>query len=228
MRVLLFPAQPVWICTLAILALLGSLPIASAADVTLDGVPVTIELIEHQGNSQTAPDGRTVDVVGGTSISSSGAGRAKGNSYRVDIDVSLNMMEFYLDFSDTQNLTFYVFTCPTEFGTYTEVYRDTQTVTGHGADWYSSGCFAVNLTAGLHYILAVSWNGMMTYYYDSGDTQPTSFGAYTHGYATGYDPLPSSFESNMNDQAIYHQRLTTNAPTPVEQDTWGAVKALYR
>jgi hypothetical protein len=65
----------------------------------------------------------------------------------------------------------------------------------------------------------------MTYYYDTGDSLSTSFGAYVHGYASGHDPLPASFESASNDQAIYYQRLNTVENTALEMSTWGAIKA---
>jgi hypothetical protein len=144
------------------------------------------------------------------------------------MEVTLNEAEFWLNFSNTQTLTFYVFEAPQEFGTYFEVYRDSQEVTGSGAGWYSSGPIWVDLLENYHYIIAVSWTGTTTYYFGSGDTQDISFGAYTHGYATGTDPLPETIESTVNDQAIYHQRLTTDETVGVENATWGAVKALYR
>lgn len=172
-------------------------------------------------------DALAVDIVGDTSNSSSAAGRAKGNSYQVDMSVNLEEMEFWLSFTSTQTLTFYVFVCPQEFGTYTEVYRASESVTGSGAAWYSSGPVSIDLEEGYHYIIAVSWDGTLTYYYDTGDSQAVSFGYYTHGYATGYDPLPSSFESLSNDQAIYHQRLTT-VSLALSPGTWGGIKALMQ
>lgn len=214
----------------AVFALAVGAPAIQAVEVDafLDGQPVTLELTEVPQIPFTIEDGRTVDIVGDTSNMSTGTGRAKGNSYEVLTTVTLTEAEFYLQFSDTQMLTFYVFTCPTEFGTYTEVYRDMALVPGAGPGWYSSGEIAVEMTAGEHYIIAVSWDGTLSYFYGTGDYQGTSFGGYTHGYATGYDPLPASFESQTNDQAIYHQRLTTGAPTPPDHSTWGAVKSLFR
>ncbi len=191
----------------------------------VDGLPAVSENCDLSGTIIEKSDGTTIDIVGDTSNSSSGSGRAKGNSYQVDIDVVLNEAEFWLNFSDSQNLTYYVFDCPSEFGTYSEVYRDSEPVTGSGADWYSSGALSIDLNTGTHYIIAVSWDGYMTYYFGTGDEQTTSFGAYTHGYASGSDPLPSSFESTSNDQAIYHQRLTTEEAGALEMSTWGAIKA---
>lgn len=206
----------------------GLMPSGARADlVELDGSPVVLQPLDWPANT-SSEGGRTVDIVGDASNTATATGRAKGNAYRVDVEVVLTQAEFWLNFSGTQTLTYYVFDSPIEFGNYTEVYRDSQSVTGTGAAWYSTGPICIPLTAGRHYIIIVSWSGTLTYYYGTGDTQPTSFGAYVHGHATGYDPLPSSFPSTSNDQAIYYQRLTTGGASPAERSTWGDVKSLFR
>lgn len=215
-------------CAAFSLTVFTSIVQAGEVGTFIDGEPALMELVEVPAIPYTIEGGRTVDIVGETSNMSTGTGRAKGNSYEVLTTVTLTEAEFYLSFTSTQTLTFYVFTCPTEFGTYTEVYRDMALVQGAGEGWYSSGEIAVEMTAGEHYIIAVSWDGTLNYFYGTGDYQGTSFGGYTHGYATGYDPLPASFQSQSNDQAIYHQRLTTGGPTPPDHSTWGAVKGLFR
>lgn len=193
----------------------------------VDGFPAVIDNCDPAGTVIHGSDGRTVDIVGGASLSGSSTGRAKGNAYRIDMDITLTEAEFWLDFSDSQILTYYVFVCPSEFGTYSEVYRNSETVVGSGAGWYSSGPVSIDMDFGNHYIVIVSWDGNMTYYYDRGDSLSTSFGAYVHGYASGYDPLPASFESTSNDQAIYYQRLNTIENTALDRTTWGAIKAVH-
>jgi hypothetical protein len=220
--------RPVLILVVAAVLLTSSTCPADTVAARLDGTAVLIKLVDHPANTSIGTDGRTVDVVGGTTNPASADGRAKGNAYRIDVDTRLDEVEFWLSFTGTQTLTYYVFDSPVEFGTYTEVFRDSEMVGGTGAGWYSSGTLNIQLVAGRYYIIAVSWNGSMTYYYDTGDTQATSFGAHVHGYALGYDPLPSSFGSYANDQAIYHQRLMTTAITPVEESTWASIKALHR
>ena len=212
----------------AFLFVVSAVGLADPVEVMVDGSPVITESANLPATTEQGADGRTIDIVGDTSSSSSGDGLAKGNAYRLDVNVTLDEAEFWLNFSTTQVLIYYVFVSPVEFGTYTEVYRDTETVSGTGAGWYSTGDISVPLSAGNHYIIAVSWSGFMTYYYGVGDSQDTSFGAYVHGHATGVHPLPGSFQSTSNDHAIYHQRLTTTAITAVEESTWGAIKALYR
>jgi hypothetical protein len=219
------------ILLLVVLSLLLVIPTTGLADpvrVVIDGSPFAIELVNLPARTLEGDDGRTVDVVGGLDNMSSNTGRAKGNAYRVDISVTLDEVDFWLNYTGAQTLTFYVFTSPVEFGTYTEIYRDTEVIDGVGPSWYSTGMISVPLTAGGYYIIAVSWDGYMTYYYNTGDSQATSFGAEVFGYATGFNPLPSSFSATVNDQAIYYQRLMTTMVSPVEESTWGKVKALYR
>ncbi|MBN1297847.1 dockerin type I repeat-containing protein [bacterium] len=166
---------------------------------------------------------RVSDVVGGMEHPASGTAKAKGNAYRIDTAVTLDTAEFYLDFSDTQTLQYYVYESTVEFGTYNQIFTFSESVSGIGANWYSSGPIGIDLQAGMHYIVAVSWSGTTAYYYNSGDSQATSFGAHVHGYAVGIHPLPASFSSTSNDQAIYYQRITTNTgsatPTPVPTPT---------
>lgn len=213
---------------IAILVLLLLPAVVLAQSAMLDGQPTTIPGPNLPANTTGGGDRSVVDIVGDTSNYATDPGRAKGNAYRIHTSVVLSEAEFWLDFSDLQTLTFYVFESPEEFGTYTEVYRQSAAVTGSGVGWYTSGPLAVTLMADTHYIIAVSWTGTMTYYFGSGDSQDTSFGAYVHGYASGYDPLPPSFDSLTNDYAIYHQQLTTDTPVAVEASDWSGVKARFR
>lgn len=208
-----------------VLLLLPAVVLANSA--MLDGQPATISGSNLPANT-VGGDRSVIDIVGDTSNTATDPGRAKGNAYRIDTSVVLSEAEFWLNFSDLQTLTFYVFDSPDEFGTYTEVYRQSAAVTGSGAGWYTSGSLAVTLMAGTHYIIAVSWTGTMTYYFAAGESQDTSFGAFVHGYASGFDPLPPSFDSLSNDFAIYHQRLTTDSPVAIEASDWSSVKALFR
>ena len=213
---------------LSALIMLIALP-AAAELVSIDGVLKQHEGINSIMPANTIPDsqGRVIDIVGSSSNVASNPGRAKGNSYRVDSNVMLNEVLFYLNFTGTQTLVYYVFQSPVEFGTYTEVYRFEEPVTGSGEGWYSSGSLSIPLNAGKHYIFVVSWSGDMTYYYEVIDEWATSFGAAVHGYASGYHPLPSSFESMSNDQACYYQQIVTNYSTPAQDSNWGRVKAIF-
>jgi hypothetical protein len=163
----------------------------------------------------TAASAQTVDIVGSTANVAVTSNVAKGNSYDVTTSVHLTQAEFHLNYSGAQTLTFTVHEGVSEFGTYDEVFRSSAVVNGIGLGWYSSGAINVPLDAGKHYIVAVSWTGVMTYYFDTGDSQAVSFGEQTHGYAVGQNPLPMQFSSGVNDQAIYYQRLTTTPPGPV-------------
>ena len=184
----------------------------AADEKVLNGLPYCEDLDQKAGqrpdvNGFTKSES-TADVVGSDTRSATDFALAKGNSYRVDTTTFLREAEFWLEFSDTQTLSFYVFQSPVEFGTYNLVWSRTSSVSGVGASWYSTGPLDVLLEAGNHYIIAVSWDGTMTYFFDTADSEPTSFGAYTHGYASGIHPLGNQITSNANDQAVYYQRLT--------------------
>lgn len=192
----------------------------------LDGIEMPDDVCTVPCHWWGGTEALAVDIVGDTSHSNSAAGRAKGNSFEITDYRAIDELEFWLDFTSTQTLTFYVFEGPQEFGTYTEVYRSSQQVTGTGPGWYSSGPVgSTEMYPGQHYIIAVSWDGTLTYFYGTGDSQPVSFGSQTHGYATGYDPLPSTIQSTSNDQAIYHQRITTSNLS-LDRDTWAGIKAV--
>ena len=180
-------------------------------------------------NTQIDESGRTVDIVGGTTYSAEGIALGKGDVYRVDIDVNLTEAEFWLNFSDTQTLSTHVYTCPTEAGTYTEIFQSALDITGTGAAWYSCGAIDVPMNADNYYLILIAWSGTQTYYWDAADSQDTSFGAHVLGYWSGAFPMPATLEVSGNDQAVYHQRLTTgNAPSSLNEGTWGDIKALYK
>jgi hypothetical protein len=154
---------------------------------------------------------QTIDVVGGTTNPVNGSARAKGNAYEVTAATNLTLAEFYLDFAGPQTLRTTVHSCATEFGSYSQIFETGGVVNGAGAGWYSNGAIQVPLAAGTYYLVAVSWSGTLRYFYTTGDSQPVSFGSHVHGYASGAHPLPGVFSSSVNDQAIYHQRLTSQS-----------------
>ncbi|MBN1796802.1 MAG: PEP-CTERM sorting domain-containing protein [Sedimentisphaerales bacterium] len=204
-------AYKLW-ATLMVLLTLGLLLMGNQACAsyiaTIDGQQTLLE--ESPGNIQSD----YLDIVGDTSNSSyENPWTAKGNAFRIDTGRTLVEQEFYLDFRTAQTLSFYVYESPVEFGTYNQIHKNSYAVTGHGEDWYSSGLINVSLDVGKYYILALSWNGSLKYFYDTGDSQAVSFGSQVHGYATGYDPLGPAISSTVNDVAIYHQRLST-VPEP--------------
>jgi hypothetical protein len=186
---------------------------ALPTETIVDGSTLTHLLVNSTASPpHAAAKGNSGDIVGSTGNSVlGGVALAKGNSYRVDADTTLNLAEFYLSFVGTQNLTFYIFDCSEEFGCYTEIYRSSMPVTGTGAAWYSPGLISIPLSAGMYYIIAVSWDGTVDYFFDISDTENTSFGAYVHGYAPGKDPLSAEIPRTINDRAVYHQRITTAA-----------------
>lgn len=198
--------------------------------IVIDGNSLSVGYEDIPGDLPMDPLGgmEAVDIVGSTTGTANDTGLAKGNSFVIDTSVTLLETEFWLQFQDSQTLTFYVFESQVEYGDYQDIHRHSRVVTGNGLGWYSSGAMNVNLLAGRHYIIALSWTGTLTYFFGFGGSQETTFGSQTHGFATGTDPLPSTINSEIDDYAIYFQRLVTDYATPTEKSTWGGVKALFR
>ena len=134
-------------------------PAIGVAQNVLDGGPSLVTAGDLPANTSWT-DAGVVDIVGNTSNQATGTGLAKGNAYRVDNTVVLNLAEFWLNFTSSQTLTYYVFHSPVEFGNYTEVYRSSQVVAGSGPGWYASPAINVALNGGNYYIIAVSWSGL--------------------------------------------------------------------
>lgn len=153
---------------------------------------------------------QVVEVVGGN-FNRSGArsAAAKANSYRVDQTTRLIEIECWLEIPAAETLTFFVYRAGEEFGVYSRVLETARPVVGTGAAYYSSGAIDVELLTGNHYIVGVSWPGTLHYFFNRGQSEATSFGAQTHGYATGSHPLGQTVTSALNDLAIFHQRLST-------------------
>ncbi len=171
-------------------------------------------------------DGETwIYEVGGISSRRALAGQARGNVYRIFEDAELLEWDVWLDFVDQQDLTFSVHVADAELGSYSSVFARSITVQGRGADWYSSGELALSLESGRHYLVAVSWNGELTYGYGLGQ-QETLFAELTHGHVD-FDPILPDVESEVSDLAIYRQRLITShdimidgAPLPTTEPSW--------
>jgi hypothetical protein len=177
--------------------------------------PLTLLLFAASAVVSLDARANTIDIVGGTTLSAIGTGLAKGNAYRIDTSVDLVEFEAFLRFSGNQTLNFYVFENSSEFGTYSLVTSTSHAAIGTGLDaFYSSGILNTPLDAGSWYMLAVSWSGQAnTYYFNDAPSQATSFGAHVHAFASGTHPLGSTIASNVDDQAVYYQRVTT-VPEP--------------
>ncbi|MBL8896919.1 MAG: hypothetical protein JNM84_04800 [Planctomycetes bacterium] len=158
------------------------------------------------------------EILGTTANAATRTAAAKGNSLRVDRTVVLESFEIFLDFRGAQDLEFTVFRCTDEAGTYAEVARVVVPTNGQGRRWYSSGALDLFLLCGSHYLLAVSWPGSATYFYDTTETQALSFGEHTFGYAPGVHPLPASITTNSNDYAVYNLAVKTHLPDTDEPD----------
>ena len=84
---------------LAFLFAVSAVGLADPLEVMIDGSPAMTEPADLPANTEQGADGRTIDVVGDASNSASDYGLAKGNAYRVDVNITLDEAEFWLDFT---------------------------------------------------------------------------------------------------------------------------------
>jgi hypothetical protein len=161
---------------------------------------------------------QVVDVVGGTNSAPTGANRAKASLYQVDTSVLLFEFEVWLDVPGTDTLTFFAYRHHSRTGVSTLDWTHPVTVTGGtGPGWYSTGPIALNLVAGNHYALGVSWVNNLTYYYSTATPpQPVSFGNWQRAHTINSATLPPTLTLPAGtDIAQYRQRLTSFPTTAV-------------
>ena len=162
------------------------------------------------GAQSTGGNGPVTDVVGSTYAFDSGTSRFRGNVYEATGSTSLRLMESYLRFTGTADLTFVVYEGTSLSGTYTKLQEQTVTRTGTGGAFYASGPLNVQTTAGRFYILAVGWKATnVDFAYDQG-AQPhaVSFGYQRTGFAADSYPLGNTTPINPSG-GNFHQRITT-------------------
>jgi hypothetical protein len=161
---------------------------------------------------------QNVDVVGGTSSAPTGANRAKASLYQVDTSIVLLEFEVWLDVPGSDTLTFFAYRHHSRTGIATLDWTLPVTVTGGtGPGWYSTGPIALNLVAGNHYALGVSWVNNLTYYYSTATPPtPVSFGNWQRAHTINSATLPPTLTLPAGtDIAQYRQRLTSVPVTSV-------------
>lgn len=159
-----------------------------------------------------------VETVGAEAEKARGEGLVKANVFRVDRATTLVEAAVRLGFDGRQELGFGVYAAADAEGPYMLVARSTRVVEGRGVDWYASGPLVAPLEAGAHCVVAVSFSGRATYFFEVGESQTTSFGEQVRALAGGRHPLPQMLPGGVDDLAIYHQRLVTRPLTPVDAE----------
>jgi hypothetical protein len=157
-----------------------------------------------------------VDTVGGTASAPTGANRAKASLYQVDTSVVLIDFAVWLDVPGPDTLTFFAYRHHSRVGTSTLEWTLPVAVTGGtGPGWYSTGPIALNLVAGNHYALGVSWVNNLTYYYSTAAVgSPVSFGNWQRAHTINSAVVPPTLSLPAgSDVAQYRQQLTS-IPVP--------------
>jgi hypothetical protein len=130
----------------------------------------------------------------------------KVNFYTVTTSRTLLQIEMYMEPSSAVGLTWFVHEAATQSGAYTQIFT-TNTTSGTGAGYQSSGPIAVPLVAGRYYAISVRWTTSAAYRYHAAGTVPLSFGTLTSGQMiTGTGTPTVAYTSGVT---YYAQRLTT-------------------
>lgn len=163
------------------------------------------------GGFSTVAQGQiAIDIVGGlTTSAQANPFNAKGNVFRMTAQRLITEQEFYLSFTGPRTINYYVYQSDTQFSTYSLIHSAAVDHFGTGPGWYSSGGIGVTLLNSNFYLLAFSFDSGVTYYFNSGQSQSTSFGLQENGYSVGSHPLGSMVTTSINDFAIYYHRITT-------------------
>ena len=176
----------------------------------VEGSPVTFSVGVAQSGTITNREG-----IGAATNQDTGP-RIRGNSYAVTTPAMLKRVEHYLDITTSDPITFFVYEADAVDGPYTLIASDTNTDPGTGEGFFASGPLDVPLVVGKFYIIGAAWPGDHTYFWGGSHPQTTAFGTSLNGYRQTYQsPLPT--DPDATSPLVYHQRLTTDTPSPIYQ-----------
>jgi hypothetical protein len=167
---------------------------------------------------------------GGISESFSGTNRGRGNTYTVTSNETLVEVKMELDFTGNANLYFYVLESATLDGTYTVASETIVPTVGAGQAFYSSGLISVPLDPGRFYGIGVAWGPETITYLRDPASLPRNWalGTVEDAMQIGEAPPYMSLTYNHFPLAEYSIELCFLGATPVEDDSWGHIKAVYR
>lgn len=154
-----------------------------------------------------------IDTVGGFDRTWSGTNRGRGNNWLVEDDTVLTEIEMYLDISTSTALNWFVYENSNPTGDFTKIH-ESETASGTGIQFYSSGPIDVQLEAGKYYLIGVWWGPDRLVYGRSLDTVPfdVSFGKLQSGIpGSPYSSTPpDTWYFRYSGFSPYYSRLTTS------------------
>jgi hypothetical protein len=198
------------------------------------GLAADLDLGDESTNQWQRPDIlRLVDCYpfGGSSQSFTGSGRGRGNTYTVSAPEELSEIKQELGFTGAANIYFYVLESNTLSGTYTVLSETIVPLNGTGQAFYSSGPISVPLFPGMFYGIGCAWGPESVDYFRDLANLPRNWalGTVEDSMQISAAPPYGSLTYNHFSGAEYSLELCFGPQTtPVEDTTWGNLKAVYR
>jgi hypothetical protein len=168
---------------------------------------------------------------GGTEQSFTGTGRGRGNTYTVFANEELSEIKQELGISGAANIYFYVLESATLSGTYTVLSETIVPVNGTGQAFYSSGVISVPLVPGMFYGIGCAWGPESVGYFRNLATLPRNWdlGTVEDSMQISAAPPYGPMTYNHFTGSEYSLELCFGPQTtPVDDTTWGNLKAVYR
>lgn len=191
------------------------------------------------GDETNNPQGQPPELLplidcypfGGNTDSFSGANRGRGNTYTVSAAQELSEIKMELGITGAANIYFYVLESAVLQGTYTVASETIVPINGTGQSFYSSGPISVPLVPGMYYGIGCAWGPETVSYYRDPASLPRNWdlGTVEDTMQISQAPPYVSLTYNHFPGAEYSMELCFGPQTtPVEDTTWGNLKAVYR
>jgi len=169
-------------------------------------------------------------LFGGTTDAYTGADRGRGNTYTVFEPQTLTEFKNELVITGNVTLYFYVLESAVLSGTYTVLSETIVPTTGVGQAFYSSGPVSVPVVPGMYYGIGCAWGPTEVTYLRDPASLPRNWdlGTVEDCMQISAPPPYGSISYNHFPGGEYSMDLCFLEATPVDDSTWGDIKAVYR
>jgi hypothetical protein len=158
------------------------------------------------------------DQFGSTANSTNAGQGYRGNVYQMDSNVSLTLIDQRLNITASTTLEFFVYENTAATGVFTKVFS-TQTASGTGNQFFSSGPIDVPLQAGNFYLIGCGWSSAVVTFDDAGGTglpAAVSFGQVTSRAGGVVFPPPATSNVGGTGSQVTSMAVETSTPATAQ------------